>query len=54
MNLNLVNDCRAFGQTLSKNVQQNCPHCQEPTPHLINEEKMLEEEEKNRSDLTEL
>ena len=51
MNLNLVNDCRACGQTLSKNVQQKCPHCQEPTPHLINEEKMLEEEEKKQKRL---
>ena len=45
MNPDLVNDFRACGQNSSQNVQQNCPHCGEPAPHLTNEETILDQEE---------
>ena len=51
MNPDLVDDCRACGQNPSKDVQQNCPHCGEPDPHLTNEETMLDQEEKKQKRL---
>ena len=51
MNPDLVDDCRSCGQNSSKNVQQNCPHCGEPDPHLTNEETMLDQEEKKQKRL---
>ena len=51
MKPDLVDDCRACGQNPSKDVQQNCPHCGEPDPHLTNEETMLDQEEKKQKRL---
>ena len=42
MNEDLLGECRACGQMVSKNLVSGCPHCGEAKPHLTEEKRKIE------------
>ena len=45
MNEDLIGNCRACGQIVSKNLVKGCPHCGESEPHLTKEVASLRKED---------